>query len=205
MLEARNCFEINSAYQKISTRQTRALRFRKQPGAQAAESLRSGPKSNGDAVWADYRKRDLRLRQRCQLDEIGLCLILEDLLQRRLDTVFGGKIDAEWIDELLVFVKLEVEVRTGRSTGRADVTDDLAFRNRRPGMNPHGEAVQVSVAARVGRIVLDVDRFAVSTVPPGFGDHSIADRAHWSAALRGEIHAGVREVSFQDRMETGVG
>jgi len=42
--------------------------------------------------------------------------IFEDLLQRRLDTIFGGKIDAQRIDEWLVFVELEVEVRPGAST-----------------------------------------------------------------------------------------
>jgi len=51
---------------------------------------------------------ELRLRQGGKLDQVVLRLAFEELLQRRLDAFFGGKIDTEGINILLILVKLEM-------------------------------------------------------------------------------------------------
>jgi hypothetical protein len=53
-------------------------------------------------------KRVLGLRQGGKLDQVGLRLAFEELLQGGLDAFFGGKIYTEGINVLLILVKLEM-------------------------------------------------------------------------------------------------
>ncbi len=55
--------------------------------------------------------------------------------------IFSGEIYAEWIDVLLIFVELKMEVWTGSSPGRADKANDLTFFNRYATVNAFGKSV----------------------------------------------------------------
>jgi len=62
----------------------------------------AGPDQNG------LSGGELGLRQGGKLDQVGLRLAFEELLQGRLDAFFGGKIYTEGINVLLILVKLEM-------------------------------------------------------------------------------------------------
>ena len=51
---------------------------------------------------------ELGLRQRGKLDQVGLRLVFEELLQGGLNAFFGGKIYTERIYVLLILVKFEM-------------------------------------------------------------------------------------------------
>src|SRR5690348_13291213 len=146
----------------------------------------------------------LRSRGGTEFDEKGLLLAIENPLQGWLDHVFGGKINTQWIDVLLVFIELEMEVRPGSSAGRAYVADDLAFRNRCACSNTVCKSIEVPISGRIGRVMLNIDRLAIAAVPSGCGYNPVANGAHRCSALSGEVYAGMRHVNFQDRIEPGV-
>ena len=108
----------------------------------------------------------------------------------------AGKSTLSGIDELLVFVELEVEVRAGASTRGTDVADDLSLGHGCAGANPYGKAVQMGIPAHVCRVVLDIDRFAIRAIPAGFADDAVTDGTNRSAPLRREIDACVRQIGL---------
>ncbi len=89
-----------------------------------------------------------------------------------------------------------MEMWTGSSTGRADVANNLAFEYLDAGADPGGKIIEVSVAARISGVMLDVDRFAVSAVPTCFGDYTVANRPDRRASLSSKIYSRVREIRF---------
>src|SRR5262245_10773802 len=116
--------------------------------------------------------------------------------------LFGGEINAEGVNVLLVFIELEVKMRAGSPSGGAYVADYLAFGDGDARVNPIGEAIQVGVAARVRGIMLQIDRLAVSAIPASFYDSAIANRPNRRASLCSEINAGVWEIGSKDGMKS---
>lgn len=88
-----------SGYQKSRTRKNYAGEAR---NGLVKTSTPAGPDQNG------LSGGELGLRQGGKLDQVVLCLAFEKLLQRRLNAFFGGKIDTEGINVLLILVKLEM-------------------------------------------------------------------------------------------------
>jgi hypothetical protein len=53
--------------------------------------------------------------------------VVENSPQGGFNSVFWGEVELEGVDILLILVQLKVKVRPCRSTGRADIADDLAL------------------------------------------------------------------------------
>src|SRR5262245_1297891 len=67
--------------------------------------------------------------------------------------------EAEWVDQLPVEEDLIMEVRAGRTAGRADEANHVAASDRITGL--HAEAAQVAVTRRQSELVLQHDEIAV--------------------------------------------
>src|SRR5258706_14112580 len=98
-----------------------------------------------------------------------------------------------------------MKVGTCGATGRTNKADNLSFGDCYSWMNSIGEAIEMSITAHVGRIMLDVNGFAVATAPTGLGNDSVPHGANRSATLGSKIATGVGQIGFQDRVKTGLG
>lgn len=125
-----------------------------------------------------------------------MLLAVEHSQQAGLDGILGGKIDAERVDVLLIFVEFEMQMGAGTSAGGTHVTDDLALSYFGAVADSIGEIMEVSVAGHIPRVMLQVDSFTVMPIPAGLGNYSIAHGAHRCASFGGEIDTGVRDISF---------
>ncbi len=92
-----------------------------------------------------------------------------------------------------------MQVRAGRTAGRADVGDHLALVH--PLALAHCPAREVAVAGRPLAVVLDLEPAAVAAGPAGLLDHSVAGGEHRGAARGAEIDAGVHFGEAQDRVQ----
>ena len=70
--------------------------------------------------------------------------------------------DAERVDGFVVHPDLEVDMGSGRHSGRADIADDLALVHVHARLDALGEAALVSVEGLVAVGVLDLDQVAVA-------------------------------------------
>src|SRR6266542_50203 len=89
-----------------------------------------------------------------QLNQISTHLVFKHFLQSWFNNFIRWEIDAERIYVLLVIVELKVKMVTRCAASGPHIANNLAFSNRHTGVNSVGEAIHVSVAARVRRVML---------------------------------------------------
>ena len=149
-------------------------------------------------------ERDLRLRGGGKFDEKNMLLVIEHCLQGGLDQILGGEINAQRINVLLILVKLEMQMRTGRSAGGTNVANDLSFGDSCAVSDPFGKPIEMGVAGCVFGIVLDFNHFSVETVPVCHRNNTIADRPDRGTSLGSEVYPRMRNINLQDRVKARV-
>ena len=133
-----------------------------------------------------------------------MLLVIEYRLQGRLDQILGRELNAEGIDVLLILVELEMQMRSGRSSGGADITDDLSLGDSRAVADPFGKPIEMGVTGCVCGIVLNFHRLAVNTIPVCERNYAITDRANRGTPFRGEVHPRMGHIDLQDGVKAGV-
>src|SRR5262245_29559263 len=93
------------------------------------------------------------------------------------------------IDGVAVDACLVVEMRAGRTSGRADAADDLADLDRLADLDV--DCRQVAIAGREPVAVVDLDHLAVAAVPAGGGDRAVRRGAHRIAGVAAHVETGV--------------
>src|SRR5687768_6197463 len=97
---------------------------------------------------------------------------------------------------------LEVEVRRGRETGRADVGDGLRDGHARAAPNALREAAEVAVTRDEAVAMANLQHVAVSAFATGEEHDPIPDRAHGRARRRGVVDALVATHRAENRVTT---
>ena len=133
-----------------------------------------------------------------------MLLVIEYRLQRRLDQILGGEINAQGVDVLLILVEFEMQMRSGCSAGRTNITDDLSLGDSRPVADPFDKPIEMSVTGCVCGIVLDFHQFSVKTIPVCQRDYAITDRADRGTSFGGKVHPRMGHINLQNGVKAGV-
>ena len=133
-----------------------------------------------------------------------MLLVIEYRLQGRLDQILGGEISVQGVDVLLILVELKMQMRSGCSAGRTNITDDLSLRDSRAVADPFGKPIEMSVTGCVCGIVLNFHRLAVNTIPVYERNCAITDRADRGTSFGGEVHPRMGYIDLQNGVKAGV-